>query len=273
MKIDMFLSSRYCKETLRIITMIAYVAARILISQAHIRRISRRCGIPTWGLAPPVDSGTALKDYEFVFEDQWRTRTQSDPTLFSPVYDGRVNSAEDPFPYVEDQHLHILLEMMRDVINIWVQRDVSQKPQHTDNTIVLQSLQAGLLNLPSAHDPGFPHTNDFIYESCRLTSVLMVRSVQTLSNWRLTAERESLLRPIREALKRTDLGGLWGNKVGLLYWVVLVFSCAAFGTPDYLKAHSVLLMLHFELTFTKTDWHGALLPMVALKDVILLADT
>ncbi|KEF54692.1 uncharacterized protein A1O9_09134 [Exophiala aquamarina CBS 119918] len=257
MKFDIFLTSRHCKETLRIITMIA---------------ISRRCGLPTSGLAAPVNSSTVLQDYEFVFEDQWRTRTEPDPTLFSPVYGGSAESTEDRFPCVETQHLYRLVEMMQDAINLWLQRDVSLRPPYTDVTLGLESLEARILCLPSAHDQSFPYSNDFIYESCRLTSVLMVRSVQTISNWKITAERESLLRPLREALKRTDLAGLWGNKLGLLYWVVLVFSCAAFGTPDYLLGHSILLMIHFELTYTKTDWHGALMPMIALKDIISFCD-
>lgn len=228
--------------------------------------------MPTSGPAPSVNSGTALQDYEFVFEDQWRRRTEPDPKLFSPAYDGRSNSTEDPFSHIEAQHLHMLLDMMQDVINIWLHRGVSLKQPHTDATLVLQYLQVGILSLPSAYDHSFPYSNDFIYESCRLTSVLMARSAQTISNWKLTAERESLLRPLREALKRTDLAGLWGNKLGLLYWVVLVFSCAAFGTPNYLLVHSILLMIHSELTHTKTDWHGALIPMIALKDVISLCD-
>jgi len=228
--------------------------------------------MPTPGLAPPANSDTLLQEHEFVFEDQWKSRTEPDPTLFSPVYDGRTNSTEDPFPCSEDEHLHILLEMMQDAINLWLRQDFSLELPYMDDEYVLQALHDGILAMPSAYIPGLPCSNDYIYECCRLTSVLMVRSVQTKRTWKTTAKKDSILHQLREALQKTDLSSLWGNKLGLLYWVILVFHCAAFGTPDYLLGHSIQTRVHFELTYSRTDWHGALKPMIVLKDVISLND-
>jgi hypothetical protein len=228
--------------------------------------------MPTSGLAPPANSATLLQEHEFVFEDQWKTRTEPDPTLFSPVYDGRTNSTEDPFPCVDSEYLHLLLEMMQDIIKIWLRQGFSLDSPHTDDRSVLQSLHGGILAMPSAHIPSLPCSNDYIYESCRLTSVVMVRSVQTVQNWKKTAEADSLIYQLREALQKTDLANLWGKKLGVLYWVILVFHCAAFGTPHYLLGHSIQTRVHFELTYSRTDWHGALKPMMALKDVMSLCD-
>lgn len=275
MKLNLFLGSRFCKDVLRVITMIAYVVVLIPSSQLSkltCRSIARRCGMPTSGLAPPANPVTLLQEYQFVFEDQWKSRTEPDPILFSPVYDGRTDFTEDPFPCVEGEHLHILLEMMQDVIKLWLRQDSSLDAPHTDDKSVLQSLHGGILAMPSAHIPSLPCSNDHIYESCRLTSVLMVRSVQTARHWRNMAERDSILHQLREALQKTDLANLWGNKLGLLYWVILVFHCAAFGTPHYLLGHSIQTRVHFELTYSRTDWHGALKPMIALKDVMALCD-
>lgn len=82
-----------------------------------------------------------------------------------------------------------------------------------------------------------------------------------------------MLEQIQDALKRTDLRSLWGDQLGLLYWVLLVFHCAAFDTPYYLFAHAIQVRIHFEVTYAHTDWHGALKPMIALKDIMALCDT
>jgi hypothetical protein len=228
--------------------------------------------MPISGLAPPANSATLLKDMEFIFEDQWKSRTEPDLTLFSPLYDGRVNPLDDPFPYVESNHLHVLLEVMQEIITIWLASGFSEWPPSRNATSVLEPLQIGVLTMPSAHVPSLPCSGDYVYECCRLISVLMVRSFQARCSWKAMAARNSLLPQLREALHKTDLGGFWGNRLGLLYWVILVFHCAAFGTPDYLLGHAVQTRIHFELTYSRTDWHGAVKPMIALKDIILLCD-
>lgn len=228
--------------------------------------------MPIAGLAPLGNSDTLLTEVEFIFEDQWKSRTEPDLTLFSPIYDGRTNPLDDPFPHVESNYLHVLLEMMQEIINIWLRPGFSLGTLSKIDASMLESLQISVLTMPSAHVPSLPCSSDYVYECCRLISVLMVRSVQVKCSWKTMAGRNSLLPQLREALHRTDLGNLWGNKLGLLYWVILVFHCAAFGTPDYLLGHSVQTRIHFELTYSRTDWHGAVKPMIALKDIILLCD-
>ncbi|KIW68466.1 hypothetical protein PV04_04408 [Phialophora macrospora] len=252
-KLNMFEDSRFCKDVLRVITVIA---------------IARRCRLPTAGLAPPADSRTLLSEYEHVFEDRWRSRTAPEPELFSPLYDGRQDSSEDPFPFMDRDHLRLLLQMMQSVIKIWIRVKASPAAQQAPaNNLILKSLYQRIFNMPSSKVPDLPSSNDHVYEACRLTSVLLIRAVEHNQHWRSEAAGTSLLQRIRDALQKTDLDGLWGKNIGQLYYVVLVFHSAAFGTHEYLFGHVVQGRIHFELTYSYNDWHGALLPMAVLNSL------
>lgn len=224
--------------------------------------------MPVAGLAPLADSATTLQEYEYVFEDAWQSRTHPDPELYSPVYDGRIEPAaqEDPFPYVQREHLRLLLQMMQSVISIWLRQ--TTEGEQEDETVALDSLCTQILLMPSARRTGLACSKDFMYEVCRLTSVLMIQSVERRLSWRDAAQGTTLVAEIRAALGKTDLDGLWGSNIGLLYWVVLVFHCAAFETSDYPFAHALQTRIHFQLTYEYRDWHGAVKPMLVLKDVM-----
>lgn len=228
--------------------------------------------MPVAGLAPLADSATALKEYEYVFEDMWQSRDGPDTRLYSPVYDGRTDAADDPFPYVQREHLRLLLQMMQSVVKLWLQQVESPLEQQLDESIVLDSLLDRILGMPSSKIPNLPCTDDHVYEACRLVSVLMIRSVERgLSLHAVvqgTSTGSAMLRDIKEALVHTELEGFWGNQFGLLYWVMLVYHCAAFGSVYHPFAHTLQVRLHFELTYSYVDWHAALKPMLALKDII-----
>ncbi|KAI1615606.1 hypothetical protein EDD37DRAFT_497953 [Exophiala viscosa] len=223
--------------------------------------------MPVAGLAPLADSATALDEYEYVFEDVWQSRTHPDPELYSPVYDGRTDHENDAFPYVQRDHLRLLLQMMQSVINIWL-RQITDDLRPKDETVVLDSLCSQILDMPSARKPDLACSNDFMYEACRLTSVLMVQSVEQFVSWRDAAQGTTLVAEIKAALAKTELDGLWGKNIGLLYWVVLVLHCAAFETREYPFAHALQTRIHFQLTYEYRDWHGAVKPMLVLKDVM-----
>jgi len=225
--------------------------------------------MPVAGLAPLADSATTLKDYEYVFEDVGQMRIRPDPELYSPVYDGRTDSKEDPFPNIQREHLLLLVQMMQSVINIWL-RQITDDLRPEDEIIALSALCARILDMPSAKKKGLACSNDFMYETCRLTSVLMVQSVEQYVSWRDAAQGTTLVAEIRAALAKTELDGLWGRNIGLLYWVVLVFHCAAFETSDYPFAHALQTRIHFQLTYNYRDWYGAVKPMLVLKDVMCL---
>lgn len=226
--------------------------------------------MPTSGLAPTLDSATVLKDYEHIFEDPWRSRTHPAPELYSPVYDGRDDQQDDPFPFVKKEHLRLLLQMMQSVIKIWLQQTkLPSQPQWPD-FMVLDSLCQRIVSMPSSKVPGLPCSDDHVYEACRLISLLMVQSVEAGRSWKCMVQGTSMLVDIKEALQRTDLGSLWGDNVGLLYWIMLVYHCAAYGTADYALAHTILTNIQFEITYSYEDWHAALIAMAELKDVMII---
>lgn len=101
-----------------------------------------------------------------------------------------------------------------------------------------------------------------------MTSVLLIQSVESHRHWHGVAAGTSVLQEIREALEKTNLDGLWGKNIGLLYFVVLVFHTAAFGTSEYLFGHVLQGRIHFEVTYSYNDWHGALQPMAVLSDLV-----
>ncbi|EXJ69871.1 uncharacterized protein A1O5_06944 [Cladophialophora psammophila CBS 110553] len=253
-RLHMFEESRFCKDVLRIITMIA---------------ISRRCRIPIPGLATPAHPQTLLKEYEHVFEDRWHSRIQADPELYSPLYDGRIDPSEDPFPFLRRDHLRLLVQMMQSVVKIWTRRDpCSAQQQLTADTLISMSLCQRILAMPSSTIPDLPCSTDYVYEACRLTSVLLIRSVESNRHWRFVAKGTSILQDIRDALHKTDLDNLWDKDIGLLYYVVLVFHSATFGTPHYLFGHILQTRIHFAVTYSYDDWIGAIKPMLTLHELM-----
>jgi hypothetical protein len=159
--------------------------------------------------------------------------------------------------------------MMQSVTKIWLRRqEFSTSPYTPADNIILQALYHRILAMPSAKIPDLPSSNDYVYEACRLTSVLLIQSIEINQHWRNMAADSSFLQETREALLKTNLDGLWGKNIGLLYFVVLIFHTAAFGTPDYIFGHVLHGRISFELTYSYNDWHGALQPMAVLSDLI-----
>ncbi|KIX99443.1 uncharacterized protein Z520_05019 [Fonsecaea multimorphosa CBS 102226] len=253
-KLHMFEDSRFCKDVLRIIMMIAF---------------SRRCHIPVPGLAPTVNPSTALQEYERIFEDTWHTRNHADPELYSPFYDGRIDPSEDPFPLTRSGHLRLLLQMMQSVVKIWLRRKTrSSQQQLTTDAMISMSLAQRILAMPSSKVPDLPSTSDHVYEACRLVSVLLIRSVESNRHWRSVARGTSILQDIRDALQKTDLDNLWDKEIGLLYYVVLIFHTATFDTPYYLLSHGLCTRVHFAVTYSYDDWIGAMQPMLTLYELM-----
>ena len=125
--------------------------------------------------------------------------------------------------------------------------------------------------MPSSRLSDMPCSDDHIYEACRLTSMLLIQSVESNRHWHVVATGTSTLRDIRDALQKTDLDRLWDKNIGILYFVALVFHSAAFGTPENPYGYVLQGRVHFEVTCSYNDWHGALLPMAVLSD--LMPDT
>ena len=106
--------------------------------------------MPIAGLALLANSSTALKEYEHIFEDSWKSRTHPDLELYSPVYDGRTDPQEDPFPFAKREHLRLLLQMMQSVVKIWLRQTASPPQQQVTDNVVLKSLCQRIKDMPSS---------------------------------------------------------------------------------------------------------------------------
>ena len=68
--------------------------------------------------------------------------------------------------------------------------------------------------------------SEHVYECCRLSAHLMLRAESLHCALREAAQGTTLLAQVDAALQKTDLFNLWGPRIGLLYWVLLV-SCTS----------------------------------------------
>ncbi|KAF2826332.1 hypothetical protein CC86DRAFT_382389 [Ophiobolus disseminans] len=99
-----------------------------------------------------------------------------------------------------------------------------------------------LTSLPSAHAPGFPTSNDWVYEACRLaaliytTAIIMhvpfsvaAHSYASVTRWSTKGHpiTATLTEALYEALQRTDVVNIWNNMAGVLYWVCSVGAAGA----------------------------------------------
>lgn len=107
--------------------------------------------------------------------------------------------------------------------------------------------KAGLEPFLSFNEEGTTHT-DYVYESCRLATVLMVDAIETGTSF---SELDiSLVQQLKSALQMTDIGNAWGQLSGVLYWVTLVgHSAAAIGRPQHGYLDSCLRLVMNTLTY------------------------
>ncbi|KAF2024728.1 hypothetical protein EK21DRAFT_78108, partial [Setomelanomma holmii] len=122
-------------------------------------------------------------------------------------------------------------------------------PPAFDYDAVVTAFHQRVVALPSAHTPGYPSSNDWVYEACRIASLIYMTAIimrvpfsvaATLNTHHyIPTDSESehqideaystarLTRSLFEVLKRTDQANLWDNMSGVLYWVSAVGAAAA----------------------------------------------
>lgn len=118
----------------------------------------------------------------------------------------------------------------------------------------VQEIRTRLASLPSANTPGLPTSNDWVYEACRIASIIYVTaikmrvplSVAAASGPSLVLENErppirsahgsgdesdsqsqSLVKLLYEVLERSNTEEIWGDMAGVLYWVSLIGAAAS----------------------------------------------
>ena len=226
--------------------------------------------MPVRGLAPPIQGfAAAVKEFGPILENPTRPRLGPSPELYSPVYDGRTGPGEPPFPCVKTQRLRRLLQVMQSIVTICIGREDSGSG-HVGHVTARDRLCQQILDIPSLERFDPRQVGGHIYEACRLTSVLLARSLLTGRSWQAIVHESSILLDFMQALRASDPGSLWAKTLGLLYWVTLVFHCAGFGTTKYPYLHALKTRLYFEPAYEYDDWHGAVFPMIALKSLMPL---
>jgi hypothetical protein len=114
----------------------------------------------------------------------------------------------------------------------------------------VSAIRARLASLPSAYTPGLPTSNDWVYESCRIASIIYASAIimrvpfsvasepgrsviladsvsltNSLAGGHLVSTR--LTEALYEVLERTNMEDVWGEMSGVLYWVSIVAAAAA----------------------------------------------
>lgn len=219
---------------------------------------------------PPLDYTNVIEEYGDRLEDPTRPRTSPDPRLYSPVYDGRTDPKEDAFPHVTSSHLRELLEQMQAIVKIRIDQSDTTRT-HSGDSRLMQKLCQQILTIPSPSQRTPPWPNDHVYETCRLTCVFLVRSLLTGRSWQTLGSQGTTVADLMHSLYASDpASDLWGVRIGLLHWVLLVWYCASYNTEHYIFLHSLTVRMQFELSYAYKDWHGACLPMVALRHLMPL---
>jgi hypothetical protein len=111
-----------------------------------------------------------------------------------------------------------------------------------DYCAMVNAVKERVIALPSAHVPGLPISNDWIYEACRITALIYTAAIL----WRVpfstaagpshttmlcepaqTGTPPRLVQALYETLERSDVSEVWNDMAGVLYWISTVGAAAA----------------------------------------------
>jgi hypothetical protein len=120
------------------------------------------------------------------------------------------------------------------------------KHDRLQNSSVAAEIQERLFALPSAQTPGQPIAGDWVYESCRIASLIYtiamvgctplpaaVHPLKRLSSATQASQADMLRQMAHElctALQQCDMSDAWGDMAGVLYWATSIGAAAAY-TP------------------------------------------
>ncbi|KAF2865634.1 hypothetical protein BDV95DRAFT_554195 [Massariosphaeria phaeospora] len=152
----------------------------------------------------------------------------------------------------------------------------------------IAGIRARLASLPSAYTPGLPTTEDWVYESCRIASIIYTSAIimrvplstaaQPNRNIILadTASATNsitgghpvttrLTEALYEVLEKSDAANVWHDMSGVLYWVASVGAAAA-------RAPASINILQTPMSRSEayTTWVRRCMIMYATRSMILL---
>lgn len=142
------------------------------------------------------------------------------------------------------------------------------------------ALRARLLSHPAISSPSAPAylLNDSIYESVRLTSLILLRLSDTCLPVQIAfspsraspsdtrspgylTPAEDLVPLLCKALRATPFSTGWEDMLGVLYVVVIIGTCASRGKPEFAFLSSVGMRCMFDMCYEDSTWASTIRPM------------
>lgn len=128
-----------------------------------------------------------------------------------------------------------------------------------NDTLILDSLEEADGIYQSLLNPSESPKPDYIYESCRLTALIMLNALRCHQPLAMATSR-TMTAVLVETLKHTDVPGNWSDMRGVLYWISLVGVSAAFEKSEHPYFDSMLGRVQFELCFLAKDPRASVRP-------------
>ena len=128
-----------------------------------------------------------------------------------------------------------------------------------DFNITLFHIKNELEHHISAHDPQSVSEENWVFECCRLTVVIMLKAIEAAQL--LLTSNSALTLSLVSALEKTDIRGNWGEQSGVLYWVSMIGSASSQGRPGHRLLDSTLSRTMSEIAFTASDFSSAVEPV------------
>jgi hypothetical protein len=179
-----------------------------------------------------------------------RVMTDSEFVLESPLYCPREDFySVRKHPKCSVQTLQVL-RWMRYLIDAVTDHNSAPNAEYA-------SVRASLIAMPSVTTAVDKFSRDYIFESCRLASMIMITALDTGTPF--VDLNGSLGEELKLALEKTDIGGYWGSMSGVLFWIAMVGSAATFGKPQHSFMNSVLVRGDHELTYRNSMFEAATL--------------
>lgn len=234
---------------------------RKFISFLVMNRVARLCDIPVAGLSPPTESKVNV--YELMLETRPPHQRLQDHTLASPFYAVETIDTVYSFQTVKDAETRNLVRRLQQCFS----RLQDQSPKYAKPELRKMMAQ-DLAAIIAAYEHCFDHINSpRMLKACVLTAhTMLYLLLSRTEDWRLEAQNKVRAAQVRVHLQETDLAGLWGSNIGIMYWIVLVMYCASFQSTDQVFYHATLYRMWFQMAFELNDWRGAIQPMLVLRD-------
>jgi hypothetical protein len=143
---------------------------------------------------------------------------------------------------------------------------------------IVTGIQQRLFLLPSAHTPGLAISGDWVYEACRIASLIYTAAivervpfstaagspVSTLGDPAHPNTPPRLVESLYETLERCDMFDVWDDMAGVLYWTSSVGAAAARTPPTGILPHAQTQQVAYRI------WVQRCLTMYSVRTMIVV---